>query len=76
MRIPFTPIRRIIFGFGLCVIQMVICAILQWRCVHRPSQMRGASLTSLLCSRVYETSPCGYYATECLDAEGNARVST
>lgn len=33
MRIPFTPIRRIIFGFGLCVLQMVICAVLQWRSV-------------------------------------------
>ncbi|KAF8073997.1 PTR2-domain-containing protein [Lyophyllum atratum] len=41
----FSPIRRIVSGYILAALTMLVGAILQWR--------------------VYETSPCGYYATVC-----------
>jgi hypothetical protein len=45
MGINFSPVRRIVFGFLVAAVAMVIGAIIQWK--------------------IYTTSPCGYYASDC-----------
>jgi len=55
MGIKFSPIRRIVFGFLLVTLAMVVGAILQWQ--------------------VYETSPCGWHATECSVGTGVSPIS-
>ncbi|KAF7353815.1 PTR2-domain-containing protein [Mycena venus] len=55
MGINFSPIRRIVFGFLVAAVAMVIGAIIQWR--------------------IYKTSPCGYYASDCSIGTGVSPIS-
>ncbi|KAJ7272824.1 PTR2-domain-containing protein, partial [Mycena rebaudengoi] len=55
MNINFSPIKRIVTGFLITAVSMVIAAIVQWR--------------------IYETSPCGYYASECSIGTGVSPLS-
>ncbi|KAF7298451.1 PTR2-domain-containing protein [Mycena kentingensis (nom. inval.)] len=55
MGINFSPIRRIVAGFMVATLAMVVGALIQWR--------------------VYETSPCGYYATECTIGTGVSPIT-
>ncbi|KAJ7491064.1 POT family-domain-containing protein [Mycena latifolia] len=55
MGINFSPIRRIVFGFLVAAVAMVIGAIIQWK--------------------IYTTSPCGYYASDCSIGTGVSPIS-
>ncbi|KAJ7266315.1 PTR2-domain-containing protein [Mycena rebaudengoi] len=55
MNLKFSPIKRIVTGFLITSVSMVIAAIVQWR--------------------IYETSPCGYYASECSIGTGVSPIS-
>ena len=55
MRINFSPLKRISFGFYTGCLAMIWAAVLQ--------------------HYIYKTSPCGYYAGECLDGAGNPITS-
>ncbi|KAJ7253322.1 POT family-domain-containing protein [Mycena haematopus] len=53
--IVFSPIRRIVFGFLVAAVGMIIGAIIQWK--------------------IYTTSPCGYYASNCSVGAGVSPIS-
>ncbi|KAJ7084827.1 PTR2-domain-containing protein [Mycena belliarum] len=55
MGINFSPIRRIVFGFLVAALAMVIGALIQWK--------------------IYVTSPCGYYASDCSIGTGVSPIS-
>jgi POT family proton-dependent oligopeptide transporter len=44
--INFSPIRRILFGYSICVISMVVCAILQYRVYETSSVFFSFSFRS------------------------------
>ncbi|KAJ7184518.1 PTR2-domain-containing protein [Mycena filopes] len=55
MGINFSPIRRIVFGFLVTAVAMVVGAVIQWK--------------------IYTTSPCGYYASDCSIETGVSPIS-